>query len=91
LLYVTGSGASIRDLNSRNSTVVNSQRLRKGEQTLRDGDELYFFVSTFRVEIHSADRPDEDDAVVVRGEGVGETIDFPDERTKVVLDIAGYE
>jgi pSer/pThr/pTyr-binding forkhead associated (FHA) protein len=91
---VTEEGASVRDLNSRNSTVVNNQRLRKAERILSAGDELLFSDILFRVELRDETLATREggageETVAVPGLAPEETLDFPDGRTQVELHIPG--
>src|SRR5262245_48142044 len=52
LLCVTETAVSVRDLRSRNGTVVNGKRV--SECALRHGDRLYVGGTEFRVEINVA-------------------------------------
>jgi len=78
LLLVADSGISVRDLQSRNGTTVNNERI-VGEVPLSHGDLLGIAETTFRVEFDREPVPGF--AVEVSGKPLGETIDVPLDRT----------
>jgi len=82
LLSVTEQGAVVRDLGSRNSTVVNSERV-PGERPLGHGDRLYLAGFEFLVEMYEDEVADIKAPGTVRGQALGETIGFPEGRTRV--------
>jgi pSer/pThr/pTyr-binding forkhead associated (FHA) protein len=78
LLKVTDSDISIRDLCSRNGTLINNKRFH-GEAALSHGDLLRVGETTFHVEVVSAD--DAEPGVEVTGKPLNETIEVPVDRT----------
>jgi pSer/pThr/pTyr-binding forkhead associated (FHA) protein len=75
LLLVTETSASVRDLCSRNGTLVNQKRVIR-EQQLADGDLLSVGETTFRVELQLTNLNDSM-AIEVTGKPLAETIDVP--------------
>jgi pSer/pThr/pTyr-binding forkhead associated (FHA) protein len=80
LLRVTSAGVAIRDLSSRNGTLVNKKRI-VGEVPLAHGDLLGVAETTFHVEINLSEGSDSALGVEVSGKPLGETIDIPLDRT----------
>jgi pSer/pThr/pTyr-binding forkhead associated (FHA) protein len=76
LLCVTEQGASIRDLGSRNSTAINSERIH-GEQAIRHGDRLYVGATSFRILLSSSDLDEKFEYVAVPDEGDEATLGSP--------------
>ena len=92
LLCVTEESVSIRDLNSRNSTVVNGERVRNRERILNDADQLFFFSEiTFLVEIGSQDAEGASAPQELAGQPPGETMGYPVGRTDVQMTAPGCE
>jgi pSer/pThr/pTyr-binding forkhead associated (FHA) protein len=83
MLFVTEQGVSVRDLGSRNSTAVNSERISR-EEALHHGDRLFVGGTTFLIQFATAGDALEAEGATMRGEPVGETFDVPFERTKVI-------
>jgi pSer/pThr/pTyr-binding forkhead associated (FHA) protein len=76
LLLVTGETISVRDLKSRNGTLVNKNRI-KGEKQLKHGDLLAVGETIFQVEINLPDTAGAALGIEVSGKPLGETIDMP--------------
>jgi pSer/pThr/pTyr-binding forkhead associated (FHA) protein len=71
-LYVTEQGASLHDLDSRNSTAINSERIT-GERPLKEGDRIYLAGTEFLVRINPTIHRGQE-LIVVPGQPRGETI-----------------
>ena len=78
-LAVEPGRASIRDLGSRNHTVLNSRALTD-EQPLRDGDWLEVCDTQFWVRLLPDNRPADPNWLTVRPEGPGVTVGPPADR-----------
>jgi pSer/pThr/pTyr-binding forkhead associated (FHA) protein len=83
MLFVTADGASVLDLGSRNSTAINSKRISQ-QEPLHHGDRLFVGGTTFLVQFDIAGDALELESVTIRGEPLGDTIDFPTGRTEVI-------
>jgi predicted component of type VI protein secretion system len=84
LLQVGEHAVSIRDLRSRNGTVVNGQRIPfGGDRVLQAGDRI--LVGTFVFHLHLPEEDDLPKAILCGGfrEDEQETINVPDDWTKV--------
>jgi pSer/pThr/pTyr-binding forkhead associated (FHA) protein len=84
LVRVGEHAVSIRDLRSRNGTVVNGQRIPfGGDRVLQAGDRI--LVGTFVLDLHLAKEDDLPKAALCDGfrEDEQETINVPDDWTKV--------
>ena len=85
LLRVTDQGATIRDLGSRNGTVVNSKRITE-EQPLRHGDRLFLSGTTYVVQIDGGAVDTGANQVVLEARPVDATIDFPEDRSEAMTE-----
>jgi pSer/pThr/pTyr-binding forkhead associated (FHA) protein len=93
LLCVTEQGASIRDLNSRNRTMVNREIVRSNDppRVLHDGDQLWLPGTTFLVEMGLADDPSLAVPVSVLGPATDQTFYFSEGQTQVEIAIPGLD
>jgi hypothetical protein len=76
LLLVTGETISVRDLKSRNGTLVNKNRI-EAEQELKNGDLLAVGETIFQIEISLSDAAGLPLGIEVSGKPLGETIEVP--------------
>jgi pSer/pThr/pTyr-binding forkhead associated (FHA) protein len=76
LLRVADAVVTVRDLGSRNSTVVNGERTRT-EVRLRDADRLLIGSTTFQVIIQTTNPCNSEDGVSVTGIPLEETFMLP--------------
>jgi pSer/pThr/pTyr-binding forkhead associated (FHA) protein len=93
LLCVTEQGASVRDLGSRNHTLINREIVRRDDPpwTLHDGDRLWVPGTTLLVEMGPVEESIPASPVSVLSQATDQTFYFSEGQTQVEIKIPGLD